>query len=203
MKRELEIEITNLFGSAEYPRQVTVSKPKITRTKKKSMKRSDTDIQVNTATDEQQTEESQENVNSFNMAGGKPTIRLGGAYGKLQGLLKEAGLTLATAGEPEFTKTGVLMIVPTIQIFPEFCELEMDGSQMHEVKGLVTVNSRFGGRGTQKPTIWDVIPKATTRITVIYPDPFDSEVIKMFRMAENLNFAERRRGKIKIIEGLE
>ena len=147
MKRELEIEITNLFGSAEYPRQVTVSKPKITRTKKKSMKRSDTDIQVNTATDEQQTEESQENVNSFNMAGGKPTIRLGGAYGKLQGLLKEAGLTLATAGEPEFTKTGVLMIVPTIQIFPEFCELEMDGSQMHEVKGLVTVNSRFRRKG--------------------------------------------------------
>ena len=76
----------------------------------------------------------------------------------------------------------------------------MNGTKMITENGLVTVNSSFGGNRTMKPTIWDIIPKATAKITLIYPDAFDAKVKKMLDMAQNLNFAERRRARMKIIK---
>ena len=202
MERKLEIEITNLYGSAEFPRQTTVLKPKMSRKKKRTTTKSDTAISISSETEEQKSEESKENVNSFNILNDKPAVRLGGAYGKLSGLLKEAGMTLATVGEEDFTKTGTQTIVKTITILPEYSELDLDGNEIKEIKGLVSVNAMFGGKCSQKPTIWDVIPKCRTNIKLIYPDAFDTKVVKMLRMAENLNFAERRRARIKIISGI-
>jgi hypothetical protein len=196
MQKVLNFEITNLYGSAQFPREITVVKQKHSRTKKRLKTRSDIGIPVDSSMSETNTETSLEQVNSFKMVDGKPFVRLGGAYSKLCGLFKEAGFTLATAGEDGFTKTGISTIIKSITILPEEVELNVIGD-IHEEKGLVAVNSTFGGKGTQKPTIWDVIPKATGSITLIYPDAFDDKIKKVLMMSENLNFAERRRGRIK------
>lgn len=202
MKRNLEIEITSLYGSAEFPRKIMVDKPKMSRTKKRVTKRSDIDISVETSTSEQKSEQAEESVNSFNYIDGQPVVRLGGAYGKFVGLLRQAGVVLATTNEEGFTKAGTERMIPTIQVIPEFTKLELNGSKIQTIKGLVSVNSMFGGKSTQKPTMWDIIPSCKTKLTLIYPDAFDKNIVSMLKMAENLNFAERRRARVKILKGL-
>lgn len=204
MKRTIEIELTNLYGSAEFPREIEILKPKMSRIK--SRKRTSNrlgNLTQETQTHEETTEKQIEKVNSFKHENGKPTIRLGGSYGKFYGLLKEAGLLCVIANDPSISsKTEVLTISKAIQIIPEFPPLELNGCKIETISGLVGVNSGFGGRQSHKPTTWDIIPKAKTSITLIYPDAFDKQIKAMLKMSENINFAERRRGKVKILSKL-
>ena len=201
MKRELKIEITNLYGSAEFPREITVDNPKLKRTKIQTKRKSDIDITTKKSIEETRSEKSIEQVNSFKWEDKKPVLRLGGAYGKFLGLLKQSGIVLATANA-DITKTTIRNLIPAVQIIPEWATLELNGEKIHTEKGLVTTFGYKGGRPTQKPTRWDIIPKCTTEITMIYPDAFDDLIKEMMKMAENLNFAERRRGRVKILSGI-
>lgn len=201
MKRELNLEITNLHGSAQFPREITVDKPKISRKKTRTVKKTDIDITTSRTIEEATSEKEVVLVNSFKYEDGKPVVRLGGAYGKFVGLLKQAGIVLATAN-PNITKTSVLNLIPAIQVIPEWTVLELNGSKIYTEKGLVGVNSYIGGKSSQKPTTWDIIPKCTTGVMMIYPDAFDALVKEMLGMAENLNFAERRRARVKILSGI-
>jgi len=206
MKETFELELTDIYGSAGFPREMEVEKQKLSRIKKRSRTSSKLgNLKQDTETAEINTEKQIEKVNSFKLdEKGRPLLRLGGAYGKLVGLLKQSGMVCATANEEGIeSKTQVLAVIPSIQVIPEYVPLEMNGSKIETVSGLVSVNSSFGGRGTQKPTTWDVIKKAKCEVTLIYPDNFHPQVQAMLRMAQQLNFCERRRGKMKIIRDIK
>lgn len=200
MKKEIELEITNLYGSGQFPREVKTSKSKVKRTKVRTTTRADIDIPQRSETAEETSEEVREKVHSFKYENGNPIVRLGGAYGKIPGLLKQAGLVLATANE-DISKTSIYIMMQAVQIFPEWCELELDGGELQIEEGLTTTFGFKGGKATQKPTTWDIIPKCRTKITMIYPDAFDGRMKEIMPIAEQLNFGERRRGRLKVISG--
>lgn len=199
MKCELTLEIRDLHACPEVPPRkievpkdvfsgidVTTTKHEIDEDLAKEVERSDT---------KEITRIEVKPCYTFKTEDGKPLFRLGGPYGKLAGLLKEAGSVLYSMKAPGF-RIGYKKMIKSLIIRPQWVTLEnVEDTSIHKIPQLTAGRSQ-----TMIIQYYDVISKCTTRITIDFPKNNKDLLEKLLEQAQGLPFGPKRRGEIQIVE---
>lgn len=132
---------------------------------------------------------------SFKTEDNKPVFRLGGSYGKLAGLFKEAGKTLYEIKAEGF-KRSYKSFVKSIQIKPQWSYLE--NSENVEIS---TIPQITAGRSQALILLYyEKIPYCETTLSIQIPDSPDGKekFLMLLEQAEGMPFGPKRRGEIKV-----
>lgn len=199
MRCELTLEIRDLHACPEVPPRkvevpkdvfsgidVTTTKHEIDEDLAKETERADT---------KEKTRIEVKPCYTFKKEDGKSLFRLGGPYGKLAGLLKEAGSTLYTMKEPGF-RTGYKRMIKSLIIRPQWVSLEnVEDIYINKIPQLTAGMSQ-----TMIILYYDVISKCTARITIDFPKNNKDLLEKLLKQAQGLPFGPKRRGEVQIVE---
>ena len=196
METKLKLEIQNLFGGGRNKRYIDEEETKFARTKKKTTTRQDIGIPVDRATTELQTEMVKKEVQTFEMEGEYPIMRLGGVHGKFWGHLRASGKMLADLGDEEIpSKAFIDTLMMTVNITPMNVVIkDFEEMKIAEIPQITA--------GMNKAMIiqkFDYLPKCVVNLTLIYPDMYHSKVLKMLKHAETMAGMNKRRASLKIL----
>ena len=114
MKWDVELEMADVYGGDGINRYEPREKVALSRTRTKTTIRQSLGVAVQDMTEDQVKEKKLEPVATFRFDDkGDPTLRLGGAHGKLWGALKACARQLYDLGDPDFRsyKAAVEMIL--------------------------------------------------------------------------------------------
>ncbi len=196
METKIKLEIQNLFGGDGNKRYIDEEEIKFTRTKKRTTTRKDIGVPVDRATDELQTEIVKKEVQTFEMEGKYPIMRLGGVHGKFWGHLRASGKMLADLGDEEIpSKAFVDRLMMTVNITPMNVVIkDFEEMKIAEIPQITA--------GMNKAMIiqkFDYLPKCKVDLTLIYPDMHHNKVLKMLKHAETMAGMNKRRASLKIL----
>lgn len=198
MRKELVLELSDVYGGDSEVRIEKQKEIKMQRTKKKTEKRADIGLSVSdNETEEQSVEVIDKQIYTFRKdADGCPILRLGGSHGKIYGALKESALTLRMLGVSPF-KSGYKQILNSIMISPVWVRLESENGSQMQVQQLPQILAGF--KKTMIIQKYDVIPKCKVKIELAYPDVMDEAVQKMLKGLETMSLFNKRRATCKIV----
>jgi len=196
-KKELVLELLDVYGGDGENRTETIHETKLKRTKKKKETRADIGIQVSgRETEEENVEEVETEIHSFpKNPDGEFIMRLGGTHGKLYGALKEIAASYRLQGVKPFT-SGYRAILNSINIMPVWVKLETNGAETR-VEELPQILA-----GISKTMIiqkFDCIPKCQVRMILTYPNMMQDAVEMLVKGLENISMLNKRRATCKII----
>lgn len=191
MKKSYELIFRDVYGGDGEKRFVEVEEQKLSRKKKTTRTKSDIGIPVESDMDEVQTEIRKAEVQTFRWNGNKvPLMRLGGVHGKIWGALSGARKFLHLLGDSRFKSPKLLEMV-TVQ--PVWVELEpLEEIVTEELTQILNAPGR--PMITQK---YDVIPKCKCRITLIYPDSIDEQVVELMEQFQTIALLNKRRATVE------
>ena len=200
MRCEISVELINLHACPgdRDPKEVTVAKGRIVKIKTTTTAE---EIEAELAFDEgreKTTEEKRGTIQplyAFLEEDGSPVFRIGGPYGKLMGLLKEAGSFLYTQKVPGF-RTGYKKILKSMIVKPQWVTLD-DATEIENVK----IPQIMAGRS--KAMIlqyYEKIAHSTARITIDMPDSIKDQFETLIKQAEGMPFGPKRRGELRVLE---
>jgi len=132
---------------------------------------------------------------SFKVNEGAPVFRLGGPYGKLMGLFKEAG-SILYGEKAEGFKTGYKSFLKSIVVKPQWVKLEeVSGIEINKIPQITA--------GISKALIlqyYEEISRCKARLSVQVPSGEREKFVKILEQSEGLPFGPKRRGEIKVLE---
>lgn len=125
----------------------------------------------------------------------KILFRIGGPYGKLMGLLKEAGSFLYTQKVPGF-KSGYKKALKSMIVKPQWVTLENPSE-----REIAKIPQIMAGR-SQAMIIqfYEKIPRCTAKISIDMPSTIQKQFETLIAQAEGMPFGPKRRGEIKVLE---
>lgn len=198
MKCELEIKIRDLHACPgdRPPKQHIVSKDVFSQEDRESIKEDldeDLVLQREKGKQTKKTREEVKPLHAFRVENGNPMMRLGGAYGKLAGLFRDAGGSLWAQKTKGFTK-GYKSMLKSLIIKPQWVELE-------EASGIeiATIPQILAGRS--KAMIlqyYERVPYCTAKISVEMPEKMKEQFEVLVKQAEGMPFGPKRRGEITV-----
>ncbi len=139
------------------------------------------------------TREKIEPLHAFKLENGKPVMRLGGAYGKLAGLFRDAGSSLWAQKIKGFSK-GYKSFLKSLVIKPQWVELD----EASEIE-IATIPQIMAGRS--KAMIiqyFEKIPHCTAKISIDMPDTMKEQFEVLVKQAEGMPFGPKRRGEVTV-----
>lgn len=200
-KVEVTLKIENVYGGDGFERPDTVKQVKLERTDKKITVRKDVGIPVEKEKEEKRVEEKEIGVKTFRRDDdGTPLYRLGGTHGKLWGAMKEAGYSMYQAGEQE-NKITTDRVLKALRINPQWVPLKIEDGVEIEVDELPQMLS--GRQNAMIKHYYDVIPECEAEVTLRYPEEFEDLLMKYLDRVQTMNFGNKRRGTITILEVVE
>jgi len=143
-----------------------------------------------------QTEKTRDKIEplyAFRIENGKPTMRLGGAYGKLAGLFRDAGSSLWNQKTKGFAK-GYKSFVKSLIMKPQWVTLE----EASEIE-VATIPQILAGRS--KAMIiqyYEKIPYCTAKISIEMPENMKGQFETLISQAEGMPFGPKRRGEVTV-----
>ncbi len=198
MKCELTLEIRDLHACPgdRSPKEHIVSKDVFSQEDLESIKEDLDEDLVLQREKGKQTKKTREEVKplyAFKIENGKPIMRLGGAYGKLAGLFRDAGGSLWNQKTKGFTK-GYKSFLRSLIIKPQWVELD-------ETSGIeiATIPQILAGRS--KAMIlqyYEKIPYCTAKINIEMPEKIKGQFEVLMKQAEGMPFGPKRRGEITV-----
>lgn len=197
MRCELTLEIRDLHACPEVPpRKIEVPKDVFSEIDVTTTKHEiDEDLAKETerAETKEKTRIEIQPCYTFKEEDDKIIFRLGGPYGKLAGLLKEAGSVLYTMKEPGF-RTGYKKMVKSLIIRPQWATLEnVENLYVHKIPQLTAGRSQ-----SMIILYYDVIPKCTAKLTIDFPEKNRELLEKLLEQAQGLPFGPKRRAELTI-----
>jgi hypothetical protein len=200
MKWAVELELRDVYGGDGEVRYEPREKVTLSRTRTKTMVRESIGIAVKVGTEEEIKEKKLEPIATFRFDEERdaPTLRLGGAHGKLWGALKASAKHLYNLGDPDFKK-AYKAAMDMITVSPVWVPLEVEGDI--RVEGIPQVlKGSGGGMIIQR---FDVIPKARVRVTLTFPDALEPKVEKLLQQLEMGSHLNKRRASIRVLKTVE
>ncbi len=197
MRCELTLEIRDLHACPEVPpRKIEVSKDVFSGIDILTTKHEiDQDLAKETekAETKEKTRIEIKPCYTFKKEDDKILFRLGGPYGKLAGLLKEAGSVLYSMKEPGF-KSQYKPIVKSLIIRPQWVTLEnVEDLYVHKIPQIVAGISQ-----AQIILYYDAISKCTAKLTIDFPEKNKKLLEKLLEQAQGLPFGPKRRAELTI-----
>lgn len=195
MKLRVELELQDVFGGDGFVRTETMTKTTLQRQKKEKAMRQSIGVEVTDGVDQVKIELKQEPVNTFRRdEAGHPTLRLGGAHGKLWGAMKACAKQLRELGDPDFNRYSTLMDM--VLVSPVWVALESNGEKIR-CDGIP--QQMAGMSRTMIVQHYDVVPKASTAVELIFPTQIKRKVEKLLRQLEIGTHLNKRRSIIKVL----
>lgn len=130
---------------------------------------------------------------SFREQNGNIVYQLGGPYGKLAGLFKDAGKSLYSQKADGF-KSSYKSFVKSLVITPVWAELEANGERrVNKIPQLTA------GRGHSMIFFYyEVLPECQTQMEIDVPEGNKRKFLKLLNQAEGMPFGPKRRGTISV-----
>lgn len=198
IKRHLTLRLTDIYGGDGFERPHTVEEVTLEESKKTITVRKDIGVPIESERERKQVKEKEVSVRTFKRNDNStPMYRLGGTHGKLWGVMKEAGYNMYQMGEQE-NKITTDRVMKAVQIQPQWCELQIPDDA--EITIDVLPQMLEGRSNSMIEMYFDVIPEATTEVTITHPEPFGDIVDDYLELSETMNFGNKRRGTIEILE---
>ena len=200
MKCELALEIKNLHacpGDA-LPKKLKVSKDIFHEAQIETITNEiDKDLAKETekASTREKTKESIQPLYAFREENGKILFRLGGPYGKIAGLFKEAGGILYSQKTSGFT-SSYKPLIKSLLILPQWAELaDSEKIIIDKIPQILA--------GVSKSMIiqyYEMIPKCKAKLTINFPKNEKVRLEKLLKQIEGMPFGPKRRAEIKILK---
>lgn len=132
---------------------------------------------------------------AFKEENGGIVFRLGGAYGKLAGAIKEAASALYFLKAEGF-KTGYKKFVKMLNFSPMWVPLQ--GVEKVEISKIPQI---LAGRSqAMQIFFYESIPCCTAELTVQVPDGEKPRFEALFKQVQMMPFGPKRRAEIKVLE---
>lgn len=194
----VRMKLESVYGGDGFERPHEVEEVKLDRSKEKVTVRKDIGVPVKKEKEEKQVETKEVKVNTFKRdEDGTPLYRLGGVHGKLWGAMKEAGYSMYQTGEQE-NKITTDRVLKSVQIMPQWVPLEMDDGTETEMD--VLPQELSGRQNAMIETYWDVISECEAEVTLRFPEEFKDLVMKYLDRVQTMNFGNKRRGTVTILD---
>lgn len=196
-KVELHLKLENIYGGDGFERLEEREFVTLKRERKTVVVRHDLGVPIERLRDEIKKEKKWITINTFKREDGKPLLRLGGAGGKLWGVLREALHLLVDMG---VLKSRALAdrVMKAVRIEPTWVELQEDGMFVDEVPQVLNTPG--------SPMIlmyFDVIPKSEVCVEMTYPEAFDKVIKKALELIPTINALNKRKGRVNVIKVVE
>ena len=197
MRCEITIEIRDLHACAEVPpRKIEVPKDVFSEIDIITIKH-EIDQDLSKETERAETKEKTrigiKPCYTFKEEDGKLLFRLGGPYGKLAGLLKDAGSILYNMKEPGF-RSQYKPLVKSLTIRPQWVTLEnVEKLYVHKIPQITA--------GISKVMIiqyFDVISKCTAKLTIDFPEKNKKLLEKLLEQVQGIPFGPKRRAELTV-----
>ena len=198
MKCELTIKIRDLHACPgdRPPKEYTVSQDVFSQEDRESTQEVlDEDLLLPRERGKQtkKTREKIEPLNAFKIENGKPIMRLGGAYGKLAGLFRDAGSSLWAQKVKGFSK-GYKSTLKSLIIKPQWVELE----EASEIE-IATIPQIMAGRSKAMRLLYfEKVSYCKTTINIEMPKGMKEQFEILIKQAEGMPFGPKRRGEITV-----
>lgn len=196
MRYKVELELEDVYGGDGQVRYEPQEKVKLSRTRTKTTIKESIGIAVPVTTEEEIKEKKLEPVHTFRLDGdGTPMLRLGGAHGKFWGALKAAAQQLYSLGDEDF-RSSYRPIVDMITVTPTWACLETNDDL--KVDGIPQVlKGKGGGMIVQ---YFDVVPKTTVELTLMFPDAIEDKVRRLLDHVQIGTHLNKRRTQIRVLK---
>lgn len=198
MRWRVSLGLENVYGGDGEVRFEPVEKVTLNRIRTKTMVRDSIGVAVKLGTEEELRERRIEPISTFRLdEHGTPLMRLGGAHGKLWGALKSSAKQLYELGDEDF-KRAYKSLVDMVSVSPAWVPLDTD--EDFRLEGIPQVlKGRSGGMIVKH---FDVIPKASAKVLLSFPDPLERKVRKLLDQLQLGSHLNKRRATITV-EGIE
>lgn len=200
IQRNLTLELTDIYGGDGIERPETFEEIVMEEQEKTITVRKELGVPIEREHETRKVREREESVRTFKRNDdGQPMYRLGGTHGKLWGVMKEAAESMYDTGEIELSLTAIReRFMPSVQVRPQWCVLEMPEDVEMELDVLPQM---LEGRGNRMVEFYfDVIPEATTEVTVRHPETYDPVVDKIIVRSQVMSFGNKRRGTLTVAD---
>jgi len=195
---KVTLQLENIYGGDGFERPDTVKEVKLERTDKTVTVRKDVGVPVEKEKEEKRVEEKEISVKTFKRdEDGTPLYRLGGTHGKLWGAMREAGYNMYQAGQQE-NKVTTDRVLKALRIDPQWVPLKMDDDVEMEMDELPQMLS--GKRDAMIQQYFDVIPECKAEVVLKFPEEFEDLIMEYLDRTQTMNFGNKRRGTITILE---
>jgi len=123
------------------------------------------------------------------------TYRLGGPYGKLMGLFKEAGSSLYSQKVEGF-KVGYKSFLRSLLVKPQRVQLEdVENKMISKIPQIVSGRSR-----AFILLYYEKIGKCKAQVTIEMPQGVKEKFKRLIEQCEGMPFGPKRRGEIKVLD---
>lgn len=195
MKLSVQLELQDVYGGDGELRIEAMTKTTLKRRKSERAVRQSIGVEVTDGVEQELSETKQEPINTFRLdEKGRPMLRLGGAHGKLWGAMKSCAKQLKELGNADFNRYSTLMDM--ILISPAWVIFDTDGKNLH----CDAIPQQMAGMSRSMIVQrFDVIPKATVTVELIFPREIRKKVDRLIRQLEIGTHLNKRRSIIKIL----
>lgn len=196
MEKNLSLTLRDVYGGDGNVRYIEVQEETLARVKSSSRTQSDLGIAAETAVNEVKTQLVRKEVGTFRYENEKPVLRLGGAHGKLWGTMKSIRITLNMLGVAGFKSARLMDMIQILPVWVELSPLaEMQLQQLPQIMNNVSRSMII--------QYFDVIPKATCQVKLVYPDSIEPQVTTLVVQLKFASFLNKRRATCENIEILQ
>lgn len=139
-----------------------------------------------------------EPLRAFKIIEGKPVTRLGGPYGKLMGLFKNAGKSLYAQKDDMFYpgNRAYLGFLKSLIVTPQWVELE-EASEI-EIAKIPQIIRTKGGSQSMIFLYHEKLPHCYVKVTIQLPAGEKERFEKLLEQAEGMPFGPKRRAEITV-----
>jgi len=197
MKVEVRLELEEVYGGDSITRPIKTQSTKFNKVTKDTRVKESVGVKVDDSLSKQRTEEKDDIVHTFKglengVNGTRPSLRLGGPYGKFWGALRSAGQRLASIGDPDFKSIAAAdRLIFNVGVSPVWVEL--DGQIVS--RRLPQKLRGFGGMIFQN---YDVVEKCEVVVFLEYPDAVDKYVKRLLDAIQYGGHFNKRRTMVKV-----
>lgn len=198
MECKIMVEITNLHACPgdTTPKQIEVSKDvfsQIDITKTTTEIETELALEQEKAKAEEKKRASIEALYAFKEENGEIIFRLGGAYGKIAGAIKEAASALYFLKAEGF-KSGYKKFIKMLNFSPMWIPLQ--GVEKIEISKIPQI---LAGRSQAMQIFYyESIPKCRAELIVQVPDGEKTRFEALIKQVQIMPFGPKRRGELKI-----
>lgn len=195
MKLKVELEMQDVFGGDGFVRTEATTKTTLKRQKMEKATRQSIGVEVTDGVAQEKSETKQEPINTFRFdENGRPTLRLGGAHGKLWGAMKASAKQLKELGDADFSRYNTLMDM--LLVSPVWVTLNPNGES---IRCDALPQQMAGMSRSMIVQRFDVIPKANATVELTFPDQVRRKVEKLIHQLESGSHLNKRRSIIRIL----
>jgi hypothetical protein len=195
MRLSVEMELRDVYGGDGCTRIEPTTRTTLKRRKKTATTKDFIGATVEDGLDQEMSETKLEPIATFRMDEQKrPTLRLGGAHGKLWGALKGCAKQLKDLGDSDFNRYSTLMDM--VFVSPAWVPLETSGEAMKTEK---IPQLMAGMTRSMVVQSFDVVGKALVKVDITFPDVVDAKVRKLLAQLETGTHLNKRRSVIRIL----